>query len=705
MKRKYLSGFQIFIFFVFSLLATAAAIAESEWVIVSNTTTVVNVTTELSKLTIENNANLTAPDGYRLTMTVNGIETGQVLKTWEGVDFKFAPGTYQGDIVLTVTKANDVTWAGMGGGSRGAAAGPGGPGGAATADPGGAGSAAAGRGAAAGPGGPGGAGGSGGGLPTVYPFRQALYLDKDGIDASRSVLSAVQGEKPAGFEIKNIEIRSKGTLYKDSNLLGGTGFNAIYVAGGEYNIKNIKIELFGDGRSDFVGLGTAIVSSGKSTRVVMDNVNINNQGVVRSAVIAKEGSNMIVKNSDLRCKNGILPPEYIPIADTSQMRSTIWISGMTGNARTTSILGTDTQATYINSSISFEGWGGLSTDIGNKAKLTVINCKINNTGNSGYGQYNNSNAISRILGSEINAATIGSGSDSGTIFFGDSTREAVEALNKELGLGLTAEELNGIPVKNTIINSGFQGLMWHGNGCAVDITGGTIINSKDTMFIDKSAYTDLKVDGSQGAQLNAGNGIMMQVMDDDEPGRGTDTTNADYYQEPTGPVSKDDSHDIYIAKATDALAKFSNIELKGDFYNSARGGLRKDSRTGVTSSISKNLGLIFNNARITGVISATDALHYYNGKYYPKIERKDAAVFNRVINTPSLAVNNGVIVTLANGSKWTVTGTSYLTRLVIEEGATVTAPSGHKLTMTDDGNPVSKIIAGTYTGSIILKVN
>jgi hypothetical protein len=686
MNKRLLSGFQIFIFFVSSLLVSAVVNAADEWVIASNTTKIVNATTQLGKLTIEDNAALTAPDGYSLTLTVNGVETGQVLKTWSGVDYKFAPGAYQGDIVLTVAKVNNVAAMSMGGLMASEAAGG-------TA---GAGAPAAASGAAA--------GGPGGEPPAIYSFRQALYLDKDGIDYSKSVLASVQGEKPAGFDIKNISIKSKGTFYKDPTSLGGTGFNGIYAAGGEYNLKNVKIDFFGDGRSDFVAHGTAIVASGKGTRLVLDNVTINTQGVVRSGVIAKDQSNVIVKNSKIQVKNGVLPPDYVMTMDIAQMRSTLWISGMKGTTRATSILGNGTQATYINSSISFEGWGGLSTDIGKAPKLTVINSKINNTGNSGYGEYNNSSAITRILGSEINAASVGSGSDSGSVSLGDSTREAVEALNNELGLGLTPEELKSIPVKHTIINSGFQGIMWHGTGCALTITGGTIINSKETLFSDKGAYTDIQVDGSRGVRFNPGNGIIMQVMDDDEPPYDMKTQKwPEYYEEPTGPVARDDSHDMYIAKATDALARFSNIELKGDFYNSARGGLKNNAMTGVAGSVSKNLGLTFNNARITGVISASDALHYYNGKYYPKIGKADAKAFGSVINTPGTAVNNGVIVVLTNGSRWTVTGTSYLTSLTIEEGSTITASEGNKVTMTVDG--VAKTVEpGGYKGKIVLTV-
>ena len=164
MKKKHLLGFQIFIILVSFLLVLGCGKATDEWVIASDTTKTVDATTQLSKLTIEDNANLTAPDGYRLTLTVDGVETGQVLETWEGVDYKFAPGSYQGDIVLTVAEANDVFWS-MGrelgmreGGEGDSARGP--------QDR----------------------------SESLYPFRQALYLNADGIVDAKSVLAAVQDQ-------------------------------------------------------------------------------------------------------------------------------------------------------------------------------------------------------------------------------------------------------------------------------------------------------------------------------------------------------------------------------------------------------------------------------------------------------------------------------------------------------------------------------
>ncbi|WP_460350312.1 hypothetical protein [Actinoallomurus acanthiterrae] len=70
----------------------------------------------------------------------------------------------------------------------------------------------------------------------------------------------------------------------------------------------------------------------------------------------------------------------------------------------------------------------------------------------------------------------------------------------------------------------------------------------------------------------------------------------------------------------------------------------------------------------------------------------------------SPVVNNGVIVQLNSGSTWTVTGTSYLSKLVVAQGATVVAPNGHTVSMTVDGNATAITPGHTYTGVIAIKV-
>jgi hypothetical protein len=679
--------------FVATMLALSFTGCGKSKTVESGSTWVVPETTKLSSLTIADGASIKAPEGFSVTMTVDGVETGQVLEKWDGKDYKFAPGDYKGDVVLTVAKANMVSRVSTGGEAEGGMPGAGAArGGTPERGASGAAAPATGAPAAADAGGAPGAGEAGGAAGEmaarankVYAFRQALYLDTKGIDWDKSVLAGIKGEKPTGFDIKNIEIKSKGSLYKDPTSCGGTAFTGIYAVGGEYNIKNVKIDLFGDGLNDFIGDGAAIVAGGKSTKLVLDNVTINNQGVVRAGVIAKDGSKVIVKNSSIDCKNGLLPPDD-PWGQSGEMRSTLWISGMKGNVRATSVLGEDTQATYINSSIASGGWGVLSTDGTKNVYLTAINSKVNLNGDEGYGNYNDPSAHVAYYGCELNMATFASAIGSGDVYYGDSTPEAVAGLNDKFGLGLTEEELKAIPEKSTVINSKKYAVMWHRSGNPLTVDGGTQFNTGKTTFIVSGVPAVLNMDGSKGARINPGNGVIMQVASDDQPpgmGRGDGG-----YEEPAtapAPIAGFDNTSPEGA----ATANFSNINLKGDFYNSVGWGKLTDKL---------NMALNLNKASITGVISASVSHHPS-----PQITKANQSEFHSITDTVCPAVNNGVIVNLTNGSTWTVTGTSYLTSLIIAEGSMVIAPEGSKVTMTVNGVK-KEIKAGKYSGKIELTV-
>jgi len=670
----------------------------------SGATWTLTETTRLSSLTIADGAAIKAPEGYIVTLTVDGAETGQVLETWEGLNYKFAPGSYKGDIILTVAEANYPASAVSGGGRSGGGMTEGSRGGAQGGAPGGASAPAGMAGERAGgaggdmpaaAGGSRGAGdavpaGSDGGIPasaaaTVYSYRQALYLDTNGIDEKKSVLAAVKGEKPAGFEIKDVEIKSNGSLYKDANSPGGTAFNGIYAVGGSYTLKNVKIDFFGDGRSDFTGYGAAIVAAGKGTKLVLDNVNINNQGVVRAGLIAKDGSKVIVKNSTIQCKGGTLPPGWLSPMNPTVMRSTLWISGMTGNVRATSVLGAETQATYINSSVSSDGWGVFSTDQTTNIHLNVINCKAIITGEEGYGTYNDPSAHVAFYGTEFDMATFASVIGSGDVYYGDSNPETVAALNDKFDLGLTAEELKSIPNKPTVINSRKFGVMWHRSGNPLTVDGGTIFNTAKTTFIVSGVPAVINMDGAGGARINPGNGVIMQVASDDQP---ADMSSDGYYEEPADAPEPIAGFDNTSAEDA-ATANFSNIDLKGDFYNSVGWGKLTDKL---------NMAINFNKSIITGVISASESHHSV-----PKITKDNHTEFHSITDTPCPAVNNGVIVNLTNGSTWTVTGTSYITGLSIEDGSAVTAPEGSIVTMTVNGAK-KEIKAGKYSGKITITV-
>lgn len=215
-----------------------------------------------------------------------------------------------------------------------------------------------------------------------------------------------------------------------------------------------------------------------------------------------------------------------------------------------------------------------------------------------------------------------------------------------------------------------------------------MINSDRATFLNKGQQTTISVDGSQGARLNPRDGIILQMIELDDPGPvnvNGKMMNIGVYTEPTGDPAKDASFDPTAVHTTDGAATFNSIGLKGDFYN----GMRKG----------KNMVLTFEHASVEGVISASTAKH--------RISSIDASTFYElgiVTNTAQAAVNNGAIVQLNSGSTWTVTGTSYLTRLALAADATVKASRGKKVTLTVDGTATAITPGQTYTGALTLTV-
>jgi hypothetical protein len=517
-----------------ALTAVAEARALTDLTCGSGQTLLISQTIYMHRLTVAQDCTLAAPDGYSLTLTVNGVETGQRLTATGGAATAIQPGTYRGDVVLTVAQANAVSWQGL-----------------------------------------------------LFPFRQALYVDNSGIVRARSVLAAVLGGVLTATTASNIRLVST-----------GEAFNGVYVAGGSYLLEHPMISFQGNGRSDFVGYGAAIVGTGEGTKLVVDHAFINNTGAVRTAIVAEGGANVIVKNSTIAVRDGVLPSDYVPTVDLAYMESAPWMLSIAGNVRATNLLGVNTKATYINSTLSSEGWGVLSSDVGQDGQLTAIDSTLINTENEGgYGSYAIGDAVERFLGTTFNVATYASIIRGGTVFYGDSTPTAVAQLNAALNLGLSARELAQLPVRATVINSRCFGVMWHGPG-AVTVNGGTLFRTQEATFLDKGQAVTITVDGSQGARLLPANGTLLQLMENDDPGPvfvNGKLVNAGVYTEPSGLPAKDSSFDVTAVHSSDAVATFSHIALTGNFFNGMRGDM--------------NMVLTFNKASLTGVISASLARH------------------------------------------------------------------------------------------------
>ncbi|MCL8017255.1 hypothetical protein [Streptomyces sp. AS02] len=585
----------------------------------------VSTTTRLSRLTIAEGGKITAPDGRTLSLTVDGVETGQLLTETGGTATLIQAGTYRGDLVLTVTGTNEVAYESL-----------------------------------------------------TFPFRQALYVGADGVDRDRSVLSAVTGGRLTDTVARNVSITSTGEC-----------FDGVFVQDGTYTMKRPVLSLTGNGRCDFVGYGAAVVGDGSATTLVLDGARISTKGVVRTAVMSSGGANVLVKDSVIRCRNGVLPADYEATVDTPYMQSVPWMLGLDGNVRATNLIGENSRATYLNSTVFSETWGALSVEGGSGLKLTTINSRVGNTGEYGYGTYAIGDSTVRVLGSRFDVgsyATIVAG-PAAVVHYGDSTREAVAALNTELELGLSPAELKALPVRSTVVNSGHFGYMFFGAG-TLTVDGGTVVNSERATFLNKGQQTDITVDGSRGARLRPRSGVILQMIELDDPGPVVvdgKLVNKGVYTEPTTDPVKDSSFDVTAVHTADGAATFRSITLNGHFYNGMRSG--------------KNMVLTFEDAVVEGVISSTTTAH--------RVATIDASNFHElgiVTNTASAAVNNGAIVKLDSGSVWTVTGTCHLTSLTLAADAAVRAPRGKSVTLTVDGTETAVEPGGSYTGDLTLTV-
>ena len=126
------------------------------------------------------------------------------------------------------------------------------------------------------------------------------------------------------------------------------------------------------------------------------------------------------------------------------------------------------------------------------------------------------------------------------------------------------------------------------------------------------------------------------------------------------------------------------MKLEGDFYNAI----------GYTKTGGElNMALNFDGTFVTGVITSSSSDHLKDELY---ISEEDYRMFGVLVNTPCPAVNNGVIVSLANGSVWNVTGVSYLTSLTVDGSSVVNG------IVTVDGAAVDATAGGSWTGDIVV---
>lgn len=620
--------------------------------------TIENVTT-ISDIKTEDSLNELAR--VVVGATVNGKEvTGLLTMTRNGVEVPVAEGTYTAADQVVITAANYLQDAGEDGkltalGSWNAISG--------------------------------------------LPYRTALSVRDGKVVDDESARSAISGEISAAAA-SNVKSQSQ-----------TSGFSAMIIRDSDYTIKGADIELnsTSDGTdvNDFAGYGAGVAVYGNS-KVTIEDSKITTAGVAKAATFADGGADLIVRNSALTSRGGTIYKDYKSTANQSYMINPPWVLGIAGSSRTTNVMGDYTTGTYVNTSFDAANWGAVSIDTGSYMHLTLINSAVKVAG-SGYGAYAiGGGTWEDYYGTTFDVDTYaiimtGATASLSSVKKGDQIEvrkivadedEANRSASTKTGELVTTETATADA--NCVVNSKNFGFMFHHNAPngwnVLNINEGTELNTGNAAFLVKKINAEINVDG---AKINSGNGVILQMIDNDDDGVGAFMD--EFYGMPTFNYKYEEKDGWsstwgvdYKSSGWQTEFNVTNADLTGDLYN----GTGYGSNGG--SALNVNLG---KGASLNGVIASTEVQHgdSIDNLYKSFTYRKDdegfsyetaaaaASKLGHVINQNCYNGVNPVNVTLTDDAKWTVAGDSVVNDLTASSAA-ITAET-----------PVKVIVKGALT--------
>ena len=539
-------------------------------------------------------------------------------------------------------------------------------------------------------------------------YRTALFVGKDGLVDGRSVTGAVRGGRYDDAAAEDITVEG----HSDS-------FSALIVDGGKYVLRGAKISMptESDGKNvcDFAGLGSAVAAF-NGARVDIENCDIATEGVAKCAVYADNGSDVVIRGSRISVMGGKLYDGYVNSADFNFMVATPWVLGIMGNARGTNLMGDKTTMVLADCDIKARNWGVLSTDNGENNVLAVIDTTLTAVGGeedkknpyhrtwgSGYGTY--------ILGcdEDFRGVTINAGTYVGIAREGNavyrSSKGNIRILSAATGEVVYEGEGKGNP---SVLNSDGFGIMAH-DAAELTLTDGTVMNTENAAFLMRAGGVNIRVE--DGARLNVKDGVLLQVIDDDDSTVGVDwggekelQFHTEFHEKEgwpsengqiTSQMPAPDPSDMpppppgmeeMPEPQFDVRFIAADTELTGSLYNGS----------GYYGQPAKQLYVTLGKgAVLTGGISATETIHVdENGKQNTHFTSEEYYYLGHVANRVFYNGDNAVDVVLEAGSVWNVTETGVLTSLTVEEGAVLNG------SVSVDGVPVSPEAGKTYTGVI-----
>lgn len=354
--------------------------------------------------------------------------------------------------------------------------------------------------------------------------------------AEDAVSFETEGEYDAAINM-NVDVEGPGFT-----VVRADGDSTVHVTG-TYNIHD---EDNGYYASDFTGTGASFISN-LGSHMVLEDIDFTSRGFVRAFAmcygtkmsLGGNGADPVSTVLDIRncdvVTYGHDPFDtwegYTSGANTSIMITPPYVLGIYGGIRTLNVLGTRATLIVENSSLATGGWGVLSSDGCDTPYFYIIDSTLaaipeseggTNSGweifgyeedayGSAYGSYLIGDAQEYFYGVNFDGLTYCSILTGGDAFIDSLVAgqkiELRDATTDEVIRTYVAEE----DVQSTV-NTVF-GWMTHNEGTIH--VGDVIVTPAESCFLYKNADVDFTLDGTT---VDAGNGIILQMIDNDDNG-------------------------------------------------------------------------------------------------------------------------------------------------------------------------------------------
>lgn len=441
------------------------------------------------------------------------------------------------------------------------------------------------------------------------------------------------------------------------------------------NINNAEITLNVDTAYTDESAGVAVAVDGASELYINDSeITVNGAG--RYTIAAYSTSTMVVNNSSIvaggsKAANGNTDSVSDPMSNATLLVS--------GTSRSNFSIGAS-NTYYYGSECIAEGWAALSTDsaTGDGLDLVAYNTYAEAT-NGGYGTYADTNCRDYLYGVTFNAAEVGAIiSNNGSIYIGSGADAADDIVD---GISVMAYAADDYTVNN-------EGSVIYAERNAVQM------HSPDMMGEGTAGYQ---------AELTVENSTLTTVATDTL--KATSTKNYYDYGDAVGAYVDYVTGSVLLIKSTGAKIDLTNVEMESSngilihsIINSdsmsrfiKAGNEGNDVEVSMTDmdvegdivhdDYQRDMIVTLSNTKLDGAVTTATADSWY--LQWAEYADDEATYWTTIDTEEYNTETHATEINLTNGSVWTASDLSYVTKLTIDETSSVVYYTAYDATGTE----------------------